>query len=547
MIVRLKHAILSVSLIVFLILSVSAACHGAFNDWAEGNHEQKDGATRDYYNMGGKLPWDNYLGDWRDADGIAQGGVAFDTVTITDDNSEKTVEWNIAALVQQWLDGNFQNQGVFLHPVAGSGPFLFYSREYSDESKRPKLIITSTTGQEYALSPEADTYMESSTYQSLGTHETLRLRFASSDRINNILIRFNLDSLPPEIQIQQAYLQLTTYEQYGSSSITVGAFRCSQGESLVQEEPVPGLAGEYPEDIDITNHPDVIFATGFESDTWEDEWTSTSGFIDTVTEDESLQFESFINKAFRGRIAEGDNYGFSLIYKFMNELGYEPEEIYFRYYLRLANDWNQTLDTGKMPGISGTYGTAGWGGRPVDGTNGWSARGSYRYTIPAGNPLEGRTPLGTYCYHADMVGDYGSAWLWTKGYNAYVANNQWYCVEQYLKMNTPGQNDGIIKAWIDGRLAFEKTDIRFRDITDLKIEQIWMNVYHGGGRDSPYDQHLYFDNVVIATSYIGPIARTSYMAADHDTDGDVDGVDLAVFAQGDVPNPEQIAEEFGLF
>ena len=46
----------------------------------------------------------------------------------------------------------------------------------------------------------------------------------------------------------------------------------------------------------------------------------------------------------------------------------------------------------------------------------------------------------------------------------------WYCIEQYAQMNTPGVNDGILRAWVDGRLAFEKTDIRLRDVTTLKIE-----------------------------------------------------------------------------
>ena len=39
----------------------------------------------------------------------------------------------------------------------------------------------------------------------------------------------------------------------------------------------------------------------------------------------------------------------------------------------------------------------------------------------------------------------------------------------------------------------------------LKIEQLWMNVYHGGKAPSPYDQHLFIDNVVIAREYIGPM------------------------------------------
>ena len=32
-----------------------------------------------------------------------------------------------------------------------------------------------------------------------------------------------------------------------------------------------------------------------------------------------------------------------------------------------------------------------------------------------------------------------------------------------------------------------------------------MNVYHGGKTASPYDQHVFVDNVVIAKKYIGPM------------------------------------------
>jgi hypothetical protein len=42
-------------------------------------------------------------------------------------------------------------------------------------------------------------------------------------------------------------------------------------------------------------------------------------------------------------------------------------------------------------------------------------------------------------------------------------------------------------------------------VDTLKIEQIWMNVYHGGTTPSPRDQHLYVDNVVVAKKYIGPM------------------------------------------
>ncbi len=143
-------------------------------------------------------------------------------------------------------------------------------------------------------------------------------------------------------------------------------------------------------------------------------------------------------------------------FDFADELGSEPEEIYFRYYLRFGEDW-VTEDGGKLPGISGTYGVAGWGGRPSDGTNGWSARGTFREVIPAGNTLENSVPIGNYVYHADMTGTYGDVDLWQIGYRGILEKNRWYSVEQYLKMNTLGQNDGILEG-LDRRTAGLRTD-----------------------------------------------------------------------------------------
>src|SRR5437660_1150006 len=79
----------------------------------------------------------------------------------------------------------------------------------------------------------------------------------------------------------------------------------------------------------------------------------------------------------------------------------EPEEIYFRYYLKFDEDWKRATSGGKLPGMSGTYGKAGWGGRPVHGDDGWSARGLY-----VTRPGDDSTAIGFYCYHADMRGKY---------------------------------------------------------------------------------------------------------------------------------------------
>jgi hypothetical protein len=130
---------------------------------------------------------------------------------------------------------------------------------------------------------------------------------------------------------------------------------------------------------------------------------------------------------------------------------------------------------------------------------------------PAGNPLAGTVPVGNYVYHADMPTQYGDNHLWQNDYRGYLEKNRWYCVEQYLKLNTPGVKDGIMKVWIDGRLAWEKFDWRWRTVPALKIEEIWMNVYHGGTATVDRDVHLFIDNVVIAQQYIGPLASDLFL------------------------------------
>jgi len=481
-----------------LVLLPPTLALAAPNDWAEGPGDTH-GASRDYYNSSGALAWDNYMGDWHDAADTPQGDVAYATTSVADDDTGKWVEWDVTALVQEWTTGATQNKGVFLRPVSGPGPIDFRTKEHATTTEHPELVIVATTGSG-TLAPEADTYLEPSTYRSQG--ESDRMRVGSN---NSSLLRFDVTGITG---VTSASLRLWTYQQFGGGSTDIGAFACNQGHDEPPSGPILGIAAAYTDDFGIAGDPAVIFFADFEADTWADAWTSTGSNRDPVDSDPTLGFAPLQGRALRVTMAQGANAALNMTYKFMDETGSEPEEIYFRYYLRFANTWDQTVDGGKMPGISGTYGVAGWGGRPVDGTNGWSARGAFHESIPAGNPLAGRHPIGYYCYHADMTGNYGNVWLWQNDYRGFLRNDEWHSVEEYVQMNTPGVNDGILRAWIDGRLAYEKTDLRFRDVTALKVEQIWMNIYHGGTDLSPYDQHAYIDNVVVASEYIGPMPST---------------------------------------
>ena len=484
------------------LLIVTTAIAAAPSGWAEGTPGKDNGATRDYYNRAGQLEWKHKLGDWRDANDVAQGDAPFATATITAADQAKFVAWDVTPLVREWLGGKHPNQGFFLRAVGGQGARSFGSREQKDAALRPQLVLTGDKDT-LALAPEADTYLDGSTYRSLGNADTLKVSSAPQ----HALLRFDLAGTDKLGKVSKAVLRLHNLAQSGGKPLTVGVFRRAQGHDVPDEEPQFGLAAQYPGDRGIGKDPAVLFATGFEAEDWAREWSQVGPpkRLRTLDAEPALGFRPLQRKALAVHLVKGELTACNTLYKFGPKHGAEPEEVYFRYYLRLGDDWNQTAQGGKMPGLSGTYGKAGWGGRRSNGSNGWSARGSFYLSIPDDNPLAGRHPIGWYCYHADQQGTYGDGWVWKHGYRGFLEKNRWYCIEQYVKLNTPKEKDGVLRAWVDGRLAFEKTDIRFRDVDRLKVEQVWLNVYHGGTTPSPRDQHLFLDNVVIARRYIGPM------------------------------------------
>jgi hypothetical protein len=97
---------------------------------------------------------------------------------------------------------------------------------------------------------------------------------------------------------------------------------------------------------------------------------------------------------------------------------------------------------------------------------------------------------------------YGDSIYWnncTNGFN----RNQWYAIEYYVKVNTPGSSNGILRGWIDGQLVMETTGLRFDDTGNYQIERVWMHVYHGGAKVAPQDMHLFIDNVIVSQEPIG--------------------------------------------
>jgi hypothetical protein len=347
-------------LLLFALKTVNPALaeHG---DWVEGSSLHNDGANREYYNSAAILPWKHFMGDWRDANDIKQGDAAYAVAKVVDNDTRKPVSWDVTTLVNEWAAGKHPNQGMFLRITDGRGPIMFGSRESPDAKLRPQLKLTGTTGA-VSLDPVADTYLSKWTYRSQGQVDQLRVSAAPE----HLLIRFDLKQAANVGPISKATLVLQTTQQFGSSAI--GVFRCRQGHDQPPSSPVLGIAARYKNDLGIAEDPAVIFATGFERTNWQSEWTQAGPkeSIDTIDNDRQFQkFQPLQGKALRARIAKGSTTALNTLFKFDQQTGHEPDEIYFRYYLRLADDWHQTVQGGKLPGISGTYGRAGWGGRKV--------------------------------------------------------------------------------------------------------------------------------------------------------------------------------------
>ena len=120
-----------------------------------------------------------------------------------------------------------------------------------------------------------------------------------------------------------------------------------------------------------------------------------------------------------------------------------------------------------------------------------------------------------------------------------VKRDRWICVELMIQLNSaPEKHDGQLTLWIDGEksLHVEKgvrrgrwsgigfhlvesggvpfEGLRLRTSKDLKIDHLWLEHYVDPGAQrqnrvkepNPVNS-VWFDHVVVAKSYIGPIAR----------------------------------------
>ena len=85
----------------------------------------------------------------------------------------------------------------------------------------------------------------------------------------------------------------------------------------------------------------------------------------------------------------------------------------------------------------------------------------------------------------------------------------WNHIEVYHKLNTPGENDGIMRGWLNGELAIDITDngdYKQNGQEDIQLNSIYLSTFFGGSSDAykpTKDQYAYFDDLIVSKTRVG--------------------------------------------
>jgi hypothetical protein len=83
-----------------------------------------------------------------------------------------------------------------------------------------------------------------------------------------------------------------------------------------------------------------------------------------------------------------------------------------------------------------------------------------------------------------------------------LPRGRWVCLEIMMRLNTPGEADGVMAFWVDGALVHEQTGMHWRDIEALQLNKAWLQHYIAGG-DADRSNKIWFDDMVVSTEPIG--------------------------------------------
>jgi hypothetical protein len=301
----------------------------------------------------------------------------------------------------------------------------------------------------------------------------------------------------------------------GLIALLAGAFFSlvvySQSPPLPLPEGTSGIAASYPNDIGIAGDARVVFADGFDGYTSLSEMAGNyNGYHlqSNFALDTSLSFGG--SKSLRIRMPQTNNDVFNALTKTISS---SRDKLFLRAYVRYEANYAGIRDAHNGIRISGNY--PGPGRIPT-------GRDFFLVTLE-NSRYQGEAEPGythAYVYHPEQNDQYGEHWhsdgTVSNGAQSFgpffvprpktiAPRGVWVCQEMLVQMNTPGSRDGRVAFWENGILIADWQNVRFRDVTTVKINQIQLK---NGGKSSTQQNDKWYDNLVVATSYIGPVSTT---------------------------------------
>ena len=294
-----------------------------------------------------------------------------------------------------------------------------------------------------------------------------------------------------------------------------------------------GIAARYPGDEGIEKDPNIIFVERFNVDSleavfkhWEDIKSKNIMSLSSDTPANSLDGRSLLMKHVGGESTGGHLY---------RQLKPGYDQVFARFYVKFDPDCGPIHHFGTN--LGGNNPSTPWpmvkaGHRPAGDKTFWTGVEPYGkdwgwdfYTYWQGMHIHGD---GKY---------WGTPFL-TGGDKRKVEKGKWICIEMMVKLNDPvNESNGEQAFWIDGQLyrrngqpvshigpgrpngnwtgGWWKPDMnasttfegfQWRTNGKLKINYIWPYLYI---TKSPkgHISKVWFDNIVVAKQYIGPIEK----------------------------------------
>ena len=179
--------------------------------------------------------------------------------------------------------------------------------------------------------------------------------------------------------------------------------------------------------------------------------------------------------------------------------GEDFREIYYRTYLKLQSGWSgYPFKLSRATVISGSD----WSQAMI--AHLWTDGSAALAVDPASCVSGGTVQCVGYndFSHLKWLGLVNGTTPLFDGQSAH--NDRWYCIETHVKLNDPGQSNGIQEYWINGNLEAQKTGLDFvGTYTGYGLNAVFLENHWNTG--SPKLQERYFDNFVVSTERIGCI------------------------------------------